>query len=153
MFTTSPKSPDSSIKILNSSIIINLQNKKNGGEYTPRLRWPQSMMPKPKLSVVATDTQVVSPCIYIICEIIDFVNIFIKTAVSISRHRLFSYLLLFQNCKKQFDKIDKLFKEYDYPILLRGVFIRNFVGAFNRCFVGRLGLNRLLDDTDVFRIS
>ena len=29
---------------------------KNGGEYTPRLRWPQSIKLKPKLSVFATDT-------------------------------------------------------------------------------------------------
>lgn len=73
LFTISQKLPDFSMKMLNSFITV-FPKKENGGEYTPRLRWPQSIMPKPKLSVSATDTQVVSPCIFIICEIHDYVK-------------------------------------------------------------------------------
>lgn len=56
LFTISPKLPDSSMKILNSSNTV-FPKKKKGGEYIPRLRWPQSIMLKPK-----------SPCAFIYAE-------------------------------------------------------------------------------------
>ena len=103
------------------------------------------MMPKPKLSVTATDTQVVSPCIYIICEICDFVNIFYKTAASISRHRLFCYFLLFQKCEEQFDEVEDLCEDCYNPILLSGIFVRIFIGLF--------GFDILINETDIFVVD
>ena len=56
LFTISQKLPDFSMKMLNSFITV-FPKKENGGEYTPRLRWPPSIMLKPK-----------SPCAFIYAE-------------------------------------------------------------------------------------